>query len=121
MKALTTILTWMTTLGCFALPLILATTAEAQSTINDCEKIQAADAYNQCLAKFGPPAKSGNLEPERPGDIKAGPAEAAAGGGKPSRVKRAAVAGRRHRGRGAHVARVRHGGGRKRMTIPVGK
>jgi hypothetical protein len=23
-------------------------------TIEDCEKIQAADAYNQCLASFGP-------------------------------------------------------------------
>ncbi len=26
----------------------------APSSINDCEKIQAADAYNQCLALFGP-------------------------------------------------------------------
>jgi len=25
-------------------------------TIEDCEKIQAADAYNQCLASFGPAA-----------------------------------------------------------------
>ncbi len=25
--------------------------------IDDCEKIQAADAYNQCLASFGPVAK----------------------------------------------------------------
>lgn len=25
--------------------------------INDCEKIQAADAYNQCLASFGPVAR----------------------------------------------------------------
>ncbi len=25
--------------------------------INDCEKIQAADAYNQCLALFGPVAR----------------------------------------------------------------
>ncbi len=25
-------------------------------TIDDCEKIQAADAYNQCLASFGPAA-----------------------------------------------------------------
>ncbi|WPP03639.1 hypothetical protein [Methylocella tundrae] len=26
----------------------------APSSISDCEKIQAADAYNQCLALFGP-------------------------------------------------------------------
>jgi hypothetical protein len=26
-------------------------------SIDDCEKIQAADAYNQCLAVFGPPAR----------------------------------------------------------------
>jgi hypothetical protein len=26
----------------------------AQTSIDDCEKIQAADAYNKCLAQFGP-------------------------------------------------------------------
>lgn len=29
----------------------------APRSINDCEKIQAADAYNQCLALFGPVAR----------------------------------------------------------------
>lgn len=29
----------------------------APRTIDDCEKIQAADAYNQCLALFGPVAR----------------------------------------------------------------
>lgn len=29
----------------------------APRSINDCEKIQAADAYNQCLALFGPLAR----------------------------------------------------------------
>jgi hypothetical protein len=28
----------------------------AARTIQDCEKIEAADAYNQCLASFGPAA-----------------------------------------------------------------
>ncbi|MFZ1960208.1 MAG: hypothetical protein WAU63_03020 [Methylovirgula sp.] len=28
----------------------------APRTIKDCEKIQAADAYNRCLASFGPVA-----------------------------------------------------------------
>ena len=123
MTALTKIIAVCSAFAFIALALALVTTAHAQATINDCEKIQAADAYNQCLAKFGPPAKSGNLEPERPGDIKSGSADAAAGGGKPSRGRH--VAGRRH-GRGAYVHRgrgrgvVAHGG-RKRMTISVGK
>ena len=32
-------------------------------TIKDCEKIQAADAYNQCLASFGPAAREHELKP----------------------------------------------------------
>ena len=42
----------------------------APRTIDDCEKIQAADAYNQCLASFGPVAHThavsvqDNAEPE---------------------------------------------------------
>ncbi|MEJ0093534.1 MAG: hypothetical protein WDN46_08860 [Methylocella sp.] len=51
MRSLSTI-TLAAILG-FALP---AATMAAPSTINDCEKIQAADAYNQCLAIFGPVA-----------------------------------------------------------------
>jgi len=40
--------------------------AEAPRTINDCEKIQAADAYNQCLASFGPVAheRGAKVDPE---------------------------------------------------------
>ncbi len=40
--------------------------AEA-GTIKDCEKIQAADAYNQCLASFGPVAHQHELKPVPPG------------------------------------------------------
>ena len=95
--------------------LFVSSMAFAQATINDCEKIQAADAYNQCLAKFGPPAKSGNLEPERPGDIKSSGAEAAATATKPARG-RGHSAGHHRRGNGS----VRRGhGGRKRMIIKV--
>ncbi len=94
------------------LPLVLsAAVAHAQASINECEKIQAADAYNQCLAKFGPPSKSQNLEPERPGDVKGSSEEAAASAGKAS----GAHAGRRRRG--SHKA----SGGRKRITISVGR
>ena len=88
-----------------------AAVAHAQASINDCEKIQAADAYNQCLAKFGPASKSQNLEPERPGDVKGSSEEAAASAGKAS---------------GAHAGRRRHGsrrvsGGRKRLAISVAR
>lgn len=92
----------------------MAGIVHAQATIADCEKIQAADAYNQCLAKFGPPAKSGNLEPERPGDIKSGPAEAAATAGK---ARRGHATARRHRGHGGGHIRVHRG--RQRMYLKV--
>jgi hypothetical protein len=35
----------------------------ASRTIDDCETIEAADAYNRCLATFGPPGRSLRLEP----------------------------------------------------------
>jgi hypothetical protein len=35
----------------------------APRTIKDCDKIQAADAYNQCLASFGPVAHEHRLVP----------------------------------------------------------
>jgi hypothetical protein len=41
----------LTGIGLFAAPL-----AAAPRSIADCEKIQSADAYNQCLASFGPVA-----------------------------------------------------------------
>ncbi|WP_158810708.1 hypothetical protein [Beijerinckia sp. L45] len=84
--------------------------ADEPRTINDCEKISAADAYNQCLAKFGPESKVKSLEPERPGDMKANGAEAAAGA-KPLAHK----GGGRHGG-GRHRAA---GGGRKRASFTV--
>lgn len=90
--------------------------AQAQATIGDCEKIQAADAYNQCLAKFGPASKGGNLAPERPGDVKGSSEEAAATAGRPKGARTAGVGRRGRYGRG-RVAR--HGGGRKRITFTV--
>ena len=91
-----------------------ATTAHAQATIDDCEKIQAADAYNQCLAKFGPTSKVKSVEPEKPTDFKANGAEAAATAG-PSKGH----GGGRHAGR-RRGSRVSHGGsGRRRIAISV--
>ena len=43
-------------LGLLGIGLIAAPLAAAPRSIRDCEKIQAADAYNQCLASFGPVA-----------------------------------------------------------------
>ena len=97
--------------------LTTVTAAHAQATISDCEKISAADAYNQCLAKFGPPSKGGNLAPERPGDVKGSSEEAAAAAGKPKGAGKA-VARRSRHGRGGHFAR-HGGGGRKRMTFSI--
>jgi hypothetical protein len=90
-----------------AASIILAGIARAEEprTIGDCEKIQAADAYNQCLAKFGPPSKLRTMEPERPGDVKSGAADAA-GTAKPAA----------HRGRHARVHAM---GGRKRARFKV--
>lgn len=50
-----------------ALPL----TAADAGSIKDCEKITAADAYNQCLAEYGPVAHEHELKPV-PADIGSG-------------------------------------------------
>jgi hypothetical protein len=42
--------------------------AAAPRTIDDCEKITAADAYNKCLASFGPVAHEHQLQPVAPQD-----------------------------------------------------
>ena len=111
-----------------------ATTALAQARIEDCEKIQAADAYNQCLGKFGPTSKVKNVTPAQPGDVKGSGEEAAASAGAKgptstaTRSSRQASRGRvsrGHRGGGRHFT---HGSGkrsagkasgRKRMTFTV--
>ena len=38
----------------------------APRSIADCEKIEAADAYNKCLASFGPAAHEHRLSPVAP-------------------------------------------------------
>ena len=77
--------------------------ADEPRTIDECEKIQAADAYNQCLAKFGPTSKLRNLEPQRPGDVKNNSAEAAATA-KPLTFKGRSAKGRRRAGGGRRKA-----------------
>ncbi len=46
---------------CFSL--VATALRAAPATIKDCEKIQAADAYNRCLASFGPVAHEHPLAP----------------------------------------------------------
>jgi hypothetical protein len=50
-------LTLTTALFAAALVAAPAVSKAAPRSINDCEAIQAADAYNQCLALFGPVAR----------------------------------------------------------------
>ena len=104
--------------------------AEPPRTIADCEKIQAADAYNQCLASFGPAAHERNMTADPEGS-----------GGRASDKAAAQTSSRRHgghasRARGYHQSRhqasghakhadpwahMRHpaGGGRKRAEFKV--
>ena len=109
---------------CFAGVAGAATAARAQARIEDCETIQAADAYNQCLAKFGPTSKVKSVEPVKPGDVKDSSAEAAAGA--PARASRGGrhVARGRSRGRGhghavAHRRSGKASGHRKRATFEI--
>jgi hypothetical protein len=76
--------------------------AEPRS-IQDCEKIQAADAYNQCLASFGPVAHEHN--------VKADPEGSGGGGQVNGNVSKAAS--RRH---GGHVSHGSHARGYQHQT-----
>ena len=110
-----------------------STAALAQARIEDCEKIQAADAYNQCLAKFGPTSKVKNVTPAQPSDVKGSGEEAAAGAGAKGpaatvthgsrHASRGRVSrghrGTRHYTRGSGRRSAGKASGRKRMTITV--
>jgi membrane-bound lytic murein transglycosylase B len=73
----------------------------APQSIEDCEKIEAADAYNNCLASFGPEAREHKLSPNVP-----------EGAG-----NRVHVYGRHHHR--VHSAEIERGGGRQRMDFSV--
>lgn len=49
-----------------ALVLSCAPAMPAPRAISDCEKISEADAYNRCLASFGPAARGGGVSRETP-------------------------------------------------------
>ncbi len=108
-----------------------ANAAAAQpKTINDCEKIQAADAYNQCLALFGPAAHEhgAKIDPESSGGKPVGEPKAETGAiGSPSEAPKSEAlkeaVSTRHRS-GRHYARhfrsgrhFAHHSGRKRASF----
>ena len=70
---------------CLGVALLTAAGASAATAgprkIDDCESIQAADAYNQCLASFGPVAKDRAMQNE-PAQASAAPVKASRGGKK---------------------------------------
>ena len=64
-------------LGLLGIAFLAVPLAAAPRSIKDCEKIQAADAYNRCLASFGPVAHmhgmtSGSGGDEGGGDVGGG-------------------------------------------------
>lgn len=86
----------------------------APQSIGDCEKIADPDAYNRCLAAFGPA-----MRPQRFTDVPSGTASAGDG-----RQLQTSQEGRgrghraKHHGRSYGNVSTRHG--RVRMEIPVG-
>jgi hypothetical protein len=96
-----------------ALLLLAGPAAAAPRSIADCEAIQAADAYNQCLASFGP--MRGQHGANYPGMA----SEPDRGGGSHGAARRQGPG--FGRGFGAGVA-VSHGrGGRVRMEFTPGR
>ncbi len=98
--------------GVAALP---ALATAAPRTIADCERIEAADAYNRCLAAFGPPARSLRLVPaDKPGvDM----AEAATADAEPATPKGKKARAARRAGR--YASAPRHEIRAKRMVFTV--
>jgi len=110
-----------------------AQAAEAPRTINDCEKIQAADAYNQCLASFGPVAHEhgAKVDPEGTSKLKdtdfkdAPPASATTPGAAPDEKDKGARKSRRaSRGRASRHYSTRGyshhaSGGRKSIQFDI--
>lgn len=90
----------LTILLAVATAAVLQTEAGA-ATIKDCEKITAPDAYNLCLASFGPVAKEHELKP----------VPAGIGSGQMMRGHR--------RGHSHYAGHSRRGRGRQTMQISV--
>jgi hypothetical protein len=89
----------------------LAAAAEPRS-IDDCEKIKGDLAYNQCLASFGPPARSGAARSSA-GEIDARDQEPEPQHGAAPRRGRVSY------GRQAGDTYGRRHGGRQRMSFEI--
>ncbi|WP_036255197.1 hypothetical protein [Methylocapsa acidiphila] len=79
-----------------------ALASAAPRTIDDCEKIEAADAYNQCLAAFGPVAhghSGGGAQVQDVSDSTDGDAVQPESGSSGQRVAHASGHSRHHAGR----------------------
>jgi hypothetical protein len=79
----------------------------APRTIQDCEKIGAADAYNQCLASFGPAAREHVLKSVAPRNADHPRSLGSFGGAR-----------RRHGMRAAHTP-LNRSQGRQRMEFTI--
>jgi hypothetical protein len=93
-----------------AMSLCLSGAEAAPKSIKDCDKIQAADAYNLCLASFGPVAHEHDLKPV-PAGIGSGNLY-----GLHHHGRRSAARYSHHRGRSYARRRGRH---RQQMEISV--
>jgi hypothetical protein len=115
-----------------------AAAGAAPRTIDDCETIQAPDAYNQCLALFGPVAHAhggGVANVEEPGaggaDVASDPADPPKASKSHSRRGHWAHASRHEKkhqggGRSGHRRRVAasgssHGGKRMQFSVVSGR
>ena len=89
--------------------MLLISTAAFAASIGDCEKIADPDAYNRCLAQFGPAMKGG----------RATQAEVPANADAP-KVSRSSRGSGRYARRGSRAGKSFARGGRQRMEITVG-
>jgi hypothetical protein len=96
-------------LGLLGIALLALPLAAAPRSIRDCEKIQGADAYNQCLASFGPVAHMHGMK-SAPGGDEGGGDEGGGGEGGDS------DAAPPHPSRHSH----HHAHGRQQLIIEVG-
>lgn len=100
----------------------------APRSIDDCEKIEAADAYNRCLASFGPPARSIKLRSEstEPHADRVEPTQASTAEERPEPGSPREAHGRAGKQHSVHGRHIRHwhkaktsGTGRSRMVFSV--
>ena len=111
-------------IGLAALLLAFAPAHAAPGSISDCEKIAEADAYNRCLANFGPAARSGGVSREIPVGADRAPAGAAPAARRGGRAKPPWLAARQAEGRRRMMERrkgivTERRGGRIRATIDL--